>query len=332
MCTGKKTDLQKTDALGHDIAAGAIDNSIQHLIFSRQHAQQFLIPVLVLVDHAALRAQLDGLINLLLTPTRDPHVGARSPRKLQRTQRHATTNARNQHVLARPQIPVAALDHDGAPRGQTRQRPRRGLGITEMRRRLLDLVRGNHHELLQRAVGVVFRAAQDRVAGLGLGSFQRRLPARAWVHDHALALPFLRGRRAAGRHDGAAAVGEERDAELDARVEVLADEEVAVVEGRGVDLEDDFVGLGRWFGYFLLAEGVLFVLLSVLVGEWRSCERILRIGMGAYVDLSWLAFDFVYRYCFGHRDVASWCVSEVLVLSLEVSSKPGFVFARAAVR
>lgn len=55
------------------------------------------------------------------------------------------------------------------------------------------------------------------------------------------------GRAAAvgpGADDGAVAVGEERVCEGDGRVEVLADEEVAVVEGCGVEADEELAGAG----------------------------------------------------------------------------------------
>lgn len=48
----------------------------------------------------------------------------------------------------------------------------------------------------------------------------------------------------AGRDDVAAAVGEEGDVEGRAGVEVLADEEVAVVEGGGGEADEEVVGSG----------------------------------------------------------------------------------------
>lgn len=47
-----------------------------------------------------------------------------------------------------------------------------------------------------------------------------------------------------GLDDGAVAVGEEGVGEGDAWVEVLADEEVAVVEGGGVEADEEFLGAG----------------------------------------------------------------------------------------
>lgn len=52
------------------------------------------------------------------------------------------------------------------------------------------------------------------------------------------------GAVAAEGGDGAVAVGEERVGEGDARVEVLADEEVAVVEGAGREFDEELAGAG----------------------------------------------------------------------------------------
>lgn len=60
--------------------------------------------------------------------------------------------------------------------------------------------------------------------------------------------PGARGGGGAGGGDEAAAVGEEGDGEGGAGVEVLPDEEVAVVEGCGGDLDDEIVGAGVGFG------------------------------------------------------------------------------------
>ena len=76
-------------------------------------------------------------------------------------------------------------------------------------------------------------AAQNRVAGGCFRAVGCVFPARARVEDDALVEPSLCGGGGAGRCDGADAVGKERDAEGCAGVEVLADEEVAVVEGCG---------------------------------------------------------------------------------------------------
>jgi len=61
------------------------------------------------------------------------------------------------------------------------------------------------------------------------GPIETIFPARARVEYNALVQPFLsRGRGTRGRND-ADAIGEEGDAECCAWVQVLADEEVAVV-------------------------------------------------------------------------------------------------------
>lgn len=66
-----------------------------------------------------------------------------------------------------------------------------------------------------------------------LGAFGRVFPACSRVQEDALAVPFLRRRGRACGGDDADAVCEEGYAEGGARVEMLADEEVAVVEGGG---------------------------------------------------------------------------------------------------
>lgn len=66
-------------------------------------------------------------------------------------------------------------------------------------------------------------------------------PACARVEEDAFSGPLLGGGGGPRGCDDADAVGEEGDAEGSARVEVLADEEVAVVEGGGGEGYD---GLG----------------------------------------------------------------------------------------
>lgn len=68
-------------------------------------------------------------------------------------------------------------------------------------------------------------------------------PACPRVENDALVEPLRGGGRAAGRCDDAGAVGEERDAKGGTRVEVLADEEVAVVEGGGAEGDNGLEGL-----------------------------------------------------------------------------------------
>jgi len=65
------------------------------------------------------------------------------------------------------------------------------------------------------------------------GALETVFPARARVEYDALVEPCFGGRRGPGRCHNADAVGEQRDAEGCAWVEMLADEEVTVVEGGG---------------------------------------------------------------------------------------------------
>ena len=70
------------------------------------------------------------------------------------------------------------------------------------------------------------------------------MPAGARVEDDALVEPLCCG--GAGRCDEPNAVGEERDAEGCAWVQVLADEEVTVVEGGGCEGYDGLGALAVW--------------------------------------------------------------------------------------
>jgi len=87
--------------------------------------------------------------------------------------------------------------------------------------------------LLRRAELDRLRAAQDRDALAAFGPVGRALPALGWCQDDALVEVFGGGGRGGEAGHDAAAVGEERGREGDGGVEGLADEKIAVVEGRG---------------------------------------------------------------------------------------------------
>jgi hypothetical protein len=65
------------------------------------------------------------------------------------------------------------------------------------------------------------------------GAVKVVFPASAGVEDNALVQPLFCGTGGPRGRDEADAIGKKGDAECRARVEVLADEEVAVIEGGG---------------------------------------------------------------------------------------------------
>ena len=124
-----------------------------------------------------------------------------------------------------------------------------------MLRRLFELASINRHRLAKRAQRVDLRAAQDSIPFRRLRTIRIVLPSRARVDYDSLALP-LRSTRASG-DDDTAAVREEGDAEANGWVQVLSDEEVAVVECGAGDLDDDFVVFGLLFGDVDVLEGIV---------------------------------------------------------------------------
>jgi hypothetical protein len=134
------------------------------------------------------------------------------------------------------------------------------------------------------ACGIRLGAAHDGIALWVFRPLERIGPADAWVQDDALVEPGgCGGRGARGSYD-TDAVGKERDAEGCARVQVLADEEVAVVEGGGGEGYDGLAGgvkwergLGRMFTYFIV----------FWLRCW-DCDFLERV-----VDFSRLAVDFL---------------------------------------
>lgn len=162
--------------------------------------------------------------------------------KQQHHQRHAPTNPRNQNIPPGNRIP--ALDPERPPRRQPRQRQRRRLLVAQMRRALFQLPGIERHDVGQRARGIRLGATEDGVALGVLGAVEAVFPPRARVEHDALVEPGFGGRGPARRGDDADAVGEEGHAEGCAGVQVLADEEVAVVEGGGGEGYDGLVGWG----------------------------------------------------------------------------------------
>lgn len=110
---------------------------------------------------------------------------------------------------------------------------------------------GNNNVLLPRAGVGQLRRANDRPGLVGVvGPVGGGNPSAAWGDEDGFAdeLGSGRGDGRTSRLDDAVAVGEKRLLEGDAGVEVLADEEVAVVEGAGPEADEKLAGAGGRFG------------------------------------------------------------------------------------
>lgn len=233
------SDLEQLRAERDDVAACTVNDGIK-LASSRQHGGELRLPAFLLVVDAALCAQLFGLAELLFAAARHVDVCALCRCKQQRHERDTTANARHENVASLRRI--AALGDDGPPCRQACQRQRCRLHRAQMRRRFLQLSCLHRHLLSQCAHGVELGAAEDGVAAWALGALGAVLPSCARVENDALAGPAARRRVAACGRDKACAVGEERHSERGARVQVLAQKDVAVVEGCGRNADSD---LGR---------------------------------------------------------------------------------------
>lgn len=104
-----------------------------------------------------------------------------------------------------------------------------------MLRRDLDLLLAHDQHFLRCAQLDRLRAAQDRDALAAFRPVGRALPTLGRCEDDALVEVFGGGGRGGEACHNAAAVGEERGREGDGGVEGLADEKIAVVEGRRKD-------------------------------------------------------------------------------------------------
>lgn len=81
------------------------------------------------------------------------------------------------------------------------------------------------------------------------------IPASGWEEKNILVLEVANTLRP-GLDYRPVAVCQERVLERDARVKLLADEEVAVVEGRGIEADEDFLWARRGLGHFFELEAV----------------------------------------------------------------------------
>lgn len=223
-----ETNLEELGSSRDDMAAGAVDNGIEIGPVLWQQGLDLLIPAFFLVDDTALCAQLDCPVNLVLVSACDVDVAAACDGKGQGHEGDAAANARDQNVSTGDGIP--ALDLECAPCGEASEGKGSSFLVAEVLRALFQLGHVDGAHVLQRASGVGLGAAHDGISLGVLWPFGVILPARAGVQDDALVEPCLGCWGGAGRCHDADAVCEERDAKGSAGVEVLADEEVAVVE------------------------------------------------------------------------------------------------------
>lgn len=123
------------------------------------------------------------------------------------------------------------------------------------------------------------------------GSFDAVFPARAGVEDDALVEPGVGGGRGAGRGDNPDAVGKKRNAKSSARVEVLADEEITVVQrssGKSYDsLENERLGGGRRVVVVDELSQMEQVKYLIVFGLWLRDGDLFKW----VVHLPWLPFD-----------------------------------------
>lgn len=81
------------------------------------------------------------------------------------------------------------------------------------------------------------------------------VPASSWENEDILVLKVA-NTLWPGLNYRAVAVCEQWVLERDARIKVLADEEVAVVQSCGIEADEDFLGARGGFGYFFELETV----------------------------------------------------------------------------
>lgn len=94
------------------------------------------------------------------------------------------------------------------------------------------------------------RASRDGEALSVFGAGGIALPAAHGRQDHRLVDEVGTFGTRAGGYNCAGAVGEHGRIKIDGRVEVLADEEVAVVQSHGGQADEELIGTGSWFGDF----------------------------------------------------------------------------------
>lgn len=225
---------EEADGLGDDVAAGAVDDGVEVGARGRELRRQLLVPPWFLVGDAALGAEAAGALELGRVAGGDVDVAAHGGGELEDVEGDAAADAGDEDVAARGVVDAAVegLGDEGAPAREADEREGGGLVGGQVGGGQLDLVGGDGDVVLGGAGGRQGRGPDD-AEGLGvLGAVGRRRPPAAGGQHYGLADegPGFR----AGVYYGAVAVGQHRVVERYARVQVLPDEEVPVVQGRGV--------------------------------------------------------------------------------------------------
>lgn len=234
--------LEQLDGFLDRVAASTVDDGIKRGLARRQLVEESLLPAGELVVDAGGGAQLKRSADLVVARAGDKDGGASGDGKAQRHQGDAAADARHQHGGAAARVPVAGLGDERAPGCQARQRQRGRLGIGQMVGRLFNLALVDGHVLLQRALVVQLGAAHDAVAAGVLGPVDTVLPSDARVHNDASAEP-ARLRARACSHDDADAVRAKRHIERHARVEMLPQKQIAMVQRRSSQLDEQLACL-----------------------------------------------------------------------------------------
>lgn len=249
--------LEQPDRLGHDLAAGSVDDGIEVGAVLGEDGLQVLFPGVLLVVDAALGAELNGLFELGFVARGHEDVAAKRHGELEDLEGDAAADAGDENVLPGPSS--AALGDEGAPAGEADERERGPLGGREVLGRQLNLVLV-HGDVVERGADLgELGAARDGELPLVLGPRGVGLPPAHGRQDDGLVQEV--GARDVGPDglDGAVAIGEERVGEGDGGIQVVADEEVAVVEGRCGHADEDLLGAWFWLGdFFDLEAGVLY--------------------------------------------------------------------------
>ena len=136
---------------------------------------------------------------------------------------------------------------------EARQRQGRPLLEAEVGGQRPDVL-GRQHDVFGKGAGVG-HAQHHKVAGLHAGVVA---PAQAGVDEHAGAHGGCLGwhpRAVGGYHTGA--IGPQGAGQLNAGILAFLNKHVAVVEGGGVELHQDFAGAGRGRGHFPHGNGLV---------------------------------------------------------------------------
>ena len=214
---------------------------------------------------------LAGTGNFIFSAGGHPDFGPAGHAQLHRREGHAAAHARYQHALAGLHLSAG----EGRPVGrEAGQRQRRALLEGEVGWQGPDVF-GGQHDVLGEGAGVG-HAQHGELAGLGAGV---AAPAQAGVDEHAGPHGGGVGRHvcAVGGHF-ASPIGPQGAGQRDAGVFTGLDKNVAVVEGGGVQLHQNFAQAGRGRGNVAQHHGLVNgIELNGLHGneeEEKRCEGI----------------------------------------------------------